>query len=118
MKSRTEIGVVGPCAAGKTTLTAALKKHGISAKPIAQEHSYVPDMWRRVTNPRWLIFLDASYPVTVQRRRLDWSYREYEEEQHRLRHARQHADLVIYTDSMTPSDVLVAVVRFLDSQNH
>jgi dephospho-CoA kinase len=36
------IGVVGPCAAGKTTLVAALKNRGYEVHHIAQEHSYVP----------------------------------------------------------------------------
>ena len=77
------IGVVGPCAAGKTTLIAALKQSGYKARHIAQEHSYVQDMWQRLTRPNLLIFLDASYPVTCRRRKLDWTEAVYAVQQGR-----------------------------------
>ena len=108
------IGIVGPCAAGKTTLATSLKRIGIQARHIAQEHSYVPNMWQRITHPEILIFLDASYPLTLERRRLDWTYPEYAEQQHRLRHARQHADLYVNTDDLTPEEVLTTVLDFLN----
>lgn len=107
------IGIVGPCAAGKTTLIANLKEHGYNARHIAQEHSYVPDMWQRLTRPDVLIYLDVSYPQTLLRRRLNWSEAEYQEQVHRLRHAREHADLYIHTDALTPQQVLQAVLEFL-----
>jgi len=107
------IGIVGPCAAGKTTLIARLRSQGITAKHIAQEHSYVPAMWRKMTNPDWLVYLDVSYPLTVQRRRLDWSYQEYEVQIQRLAHARQHADLYIDTDELTPEQVFERVMSFI-----
>ena len=50
------IGIVGPCAAGKSTLVADLAKHGYRTRHIAQEHSHVKDMWQRLTNPDLLIF--------------------------------------------------------------
>jgi ABC-type Mn2+/Zn2+ transport system ATPase subunit len=53
------VGIVGPCGAGKTTLTRNLTAAGISARAIAQEHSYVPYMWQKITNPDILIFLAA-----------------------------------------------------------
>jgi len=31
---------------------------------IAQEHSYVPYMWKRITNPDLLIYLNASFEVS------------------------------------------------------
>jgi deoxyadenosine/deoxycytidine kinase len=110
------VGVVGPCAAGKTTLIANLRASGVVARHIAQEHSYVADMWRRITNPDVLIFLDVSYEVTLKRRRLNWTRAEYEEEQRRLRHARQHADLVIFTDQLTPEQVRDRVLAFISSR--
>lgn len=109
----TRIGVVGPCAAGKTTLIAGLKQRGYQAKHIAQEHSYVPGMWQLLTNPDVLIFLDVSYELTLQRRKLNWTEAEYQEQQRRLEHARQHADLVLNTDSLTPKEVLARVIEFL-----
>ena len=108
------IGVVGPCAAGKTTLIKNLEDAGIRCRHIAQEHSFVVDMWQRVTNPDVLIFLDASYPVTKKRRNLTWSLNDYLKQQHRLRHAREHADLLLQTDHLTEKEVFIAVKRFLD----
>src|SRR4030066_1194398 len=91
-------GVVGLWGAGKSSLVAGLKAEGFLVRHIAQEHSYVPDMWRRLTNPDILIYLDVSYENTVLRRKLDWTFEEYSDQLHRLRHARQYADLYIDTN--------------------
>ena len=112
MKSLT-IGVVGPCAAGKTTLIQRLRALGYQAKHIAQEHSYVPQMWQKLANPDFLVYLDVSYSLTIQRRHLDWTVNEYSEEIHRLRHAREHAHLYIDTDALSPEEVLDLVLAFL-----
>ena len=109
------IGVVGPCAAGKTTLVQGLKAHGFTCHHIAQEHSYVPDMWQRLTNPDILIYLEVSYPLTLVRRKLDWTEAEYQEQLRRLQHARQHADLVINTDPLSPQEVLETALAFCRS---
>ncbi len=109
------IGVVGPCGAGKSTLVSGLKLSGFPARHIAQEHSYVPDMWRRLTNPDILIYLDVSYPNTILRRKLDWTFEEYDEQLRRLQHARQHADLLIDTNPLTASEVLDIAVEFIHS---
>lgn len=103
------IGIVGPCGSGKSTLAARLAEHGVRARAIAQEHSYVPAMWQRITQPAWLVFLQASYPVCTHRRRLVWTEREYEEQLRRLAHAYAHADLRVDTDQLTPDEVLAAV---------
>lgn len=108
------VGVVGVCAAGKSTLIDSLKAHGVRTKHIAQEHSYVQDMWKRITKPDLLIFLDASYPVTLARRRLDWQEADWAEQQHRLTHARQHADLYVNTDQLSPAQVLQTVLTFIE----
>ena len=110
-----KIGVVGPCAAGKTTLTNGLLNNGYNAKQIAQEHSYVQDMWERLTHPDILIYLDVSYSYTMKRRNFNWSIQEYNTQVDRLRHAREHADIRINTDSLSPQDVLDQVMRFLVS---
>jgi len=109
------IGVVGPCGAGKSSIAAGLKSHGYQIRHIAQEHSYVPDMWRRLTNPDILIYLDVSYENTIVRRQLDWTYEEYLEQLYRLRHARQHADLYIDTNPLVLTDVLKAIELFIQS---
>jgi deoxyadenosine/deoxycytidine kinase len=109
------IGVVGACGAGKSSLVAGLKAQGYLVRHIAQEHSYVPDMWKRLTNPDILIYLDVSYENTIRRRKLDWTYAEYTEQLHRLRHARQYADLNLDTNSLTHEEVFYAVLSFIKS---
>jgi len=110
------IGVVGPCASGKSTLIAGLTRLGFRTRHIAQEHSYVPDMWQRLTNPDILVFLDASYVITCQRRKLDWREEDWQEQQQRLSHARAHADLYLDTGNLTVEEVLAKVVGFIKSQ--
>jgi deoxyadenosine/deoxycytidine kinase len=112
---KVQIGVVGPCAAGKTTLVDSLKKYGYACKHIAQEHSYVDDMWKRLTNPDILIYLDVSYPLTIERRHMDWTHGEYQEQLRRLKHARSHADLYINTDELTSKEVLTKVLKYLNT---
>lgn len=109
------IGVVGPCGSGKSTLANALDRLGYSTRHIAQEHSYVKDMWKRITNPDVLIFLQASFVVTQQRRShmIYWRQTDYEEQQRRLSHALEHADLVIETDNLDVLGVLEEAVKFI-----
>ncbi len=108
------VGVVGPCAAGKSTLIRNLAGRGYRLKHIAQEHSYVPDMWQRLTRPDVLIFLDVSFAESNRRRPMPWRQRDYEEQQRRLRHARQHADFYLLTDGLTPEEVAERVAAFLE----
>ena len=108
-----KIGLVGPCAAGKSTLAKRLRFLGYNIKHIAQEHSYVPYMWQRLTAPDLLIFLAASFHVCTARRRLSWSEADYQEQLRRLAHAREHADFVIETDDLTPEAVRSAALTFL-----
>ncbi len=107
------IGIVGPCTAGKSTLILGLKTRDIVARHIAQEHSYVARMWQRITNPDVLIFLDVSYAESSNRKKLNWNEAEYLEQQRRLQHARDHSDLLIHTDNLTPEDILSHVLQFL-----
>jgi deoxyadenosine/deoxycytidine kinase len=71
-------------------------------------------MWRRITNPDILIYLDCSLDTTRLRRKSpdfpDWIHAN---ERHRLRHAREHCDLYIATDDLTPAEVLDRALRFL-----
>ena len=108
------IGVVGPCGAGTTTLIQGLRANGYLAKHIAQEHSYVPQMWSRLTNPDILIYLDVSYPLSIQRRRIDWTSSEYSKQLRRLKHARENADFYLNTDDLTPQEILQQVAEFID----
>jgi hypothetical protein len=86
---------------------------GVELRHIAQEHSYVPSMWQRISHPDLLIFLDVSYPVSMERKRLNWTVEEYQEQQRRLSHARANADLYIQTDQLTPAEVAEQVRAFL-----
>jgi guanylate kinase len=108
------IGIVGPCAAGKSTLIERLGQMGYRVRHIAQEHSYVKDMWQRLTHPDILIFLDATYPTTVKRRKLDWSVEDWQEQQRRLSHAKEHANLYIETDQIAIEEVLQKVVNYIE----
>ena len=107
------IGIVGPCGAGKSTLAEGLKAHGYITRAIAQEHSFVKDMWQRITNPSVLIFLQASWNVCATRRSLNWTEAEWQEQQRRLRHAREHADFYLDTDPLSISEVLEKALDFL-----
>ena len=109
------VGVVGVCASGKSTLIKGLAQIGFSMKHIAQEHSYVKDMWKRITNPDALIFLDASFPVTLSRRQFNWTEEDWIEQQRRLIHARQNADLVINTDYLSVDEVLQSAIKFIEN---
>ena len=110
------IGVVGVCGSGKSSLVAGLARLGYRTRHIAQEHSYVKDMWQRLTNPDFLIFLDASHSTTCQRRQLNWTEAEWQEQQYRLRHAKANADLAIDTDGLSIGQVLERVVEFVNGE--
>ncbi len=51
----------------------------------------------------------------MKRRNLNWSKKEFNTQVNRLRHAREHAELNINTDSLSPQDVLDQVMKFLES---
>jgi hypothetical protein len=105
--------VVGPCGSGKSTLIVGLQRHGIGARQIAQEHSIVQDMWRRLAAPEVLVFLDASFGTCSQRKRFDWPVEDYQEQRRRLEHARRECDIYIKTDELAPQAVLDEVLKAL-----
>ena len=90
-----------------------LEALGYRCRHIAQEHSYVPQMWKRITNPDILVYLDASFDVCTTRRMLSWQEADYSEQLRRLSHAREHADLTVDTSSRSPEQVLKEVHAFL-----
>jgi broad-specificity NMP kinase len=108
------IVVVGPCAAGKTTLVNNLRPKGYNIHACAQEHSSASQLWRWRSQPAALIFLDAELSTIARRQnRQDWTQRELDEQHVRLADARRHSDFYVQTDTMTREQVADAVERFL-----
>jgi len=110
---RASIAIVGPCGAGKSTLALQLEQHGLRAHQIAQEHSFVPDMWKRLTSPDLLIYLDASYDACQRRKQLNWNEADYAEQLRRLQHAREHCDIYLDTSQLMPDEVTKKVLQAL-----
>jgi thymidylate kinase len=113
-KSDVLIGVVGVCASGKSTLIEGLSARGYKARHIAQEHSYVKDMWKRITNPDILIFLDTTFEKACNRRKMDWTHEDFLEQQRRVSHARENADFYLETSTLQVNEVLEKVIQFLE----
>lgn len=107
------LGIVGPCASGKTTLVASLRELNFQVRHIAQEHSYVPEMWKIIAKPDLLIYLDVSFKQSILRTNTTWTKKIFEKQIHRLEHAREHADIYINTEDLTPQQVLNLVLDHL-----
>ena len=110
-----KIGIVGPCAAGKTTLAGSLSRRGYDAHAIAQEHSQAQTMWRQMTDPDLLIYLDASLQTICARLFVSWEQSYIDEQVRRLGDARAHADFVLVTDGLSREEVVARVVQFLQA---
>ncbi|HSM58021.1 MAG TPA: hypothetical protein VK879_17835 [Candidatus Sulfomarinibacteraceae bacterium] len=108
------VAVVGPCVSGKTELVTALRESGYEARHVAQEHSYVPYMWERLSRPDVLIFLDVDYKAAKARRpTIDWGPERLQEQAERLGHAREHCDLYVDTSPLSIEEVRERVMGFL-----
>lgn len=108
--------MVGACASGKSTLVFALRDAGYDAHHVAQDHSFVKDMWLRVVKPDVLIYLEVNYETIKSRRpSTTLSLSDYAEQERRLAHAREYCDLRIDTNPLAPEDVLDQVLDFLDN---
>lgn len=110
-----QIVVVGVCSAGKSTLVRRLREKGYRARACAQEHSGVPHLWQR-QNPDLLFYLDASIHTIRRRRGAHWQQSMLDAQHNRLAHAREHCDLYIHTDGLSPDDVLSKAITFLWNQ--
>ncbi len=114
--SQPRVAVVGPCSSGKSSLVRRLRRLGFDARHCAQEHSYVPDMWRRIARPNYLVYLDVGYAALALRHLpFGFNSKHLAEQYCRLAHARQHCDLYLFTDDLSPDDVLQRVLSFLES---
>jgi shikimate kinase len=107
------IALVGPCAAGKSTLAESLKYLNCTFRQVAQEHSYVQEMWKILTNPDFLIYLDVSYTVSIARSNNSWKKEIFNKQKKRLKHARENADLYIQTDDLEPEEVTCQIKNAL-----
>ncbi len=108
-----KISIVGPCAAGKSTLARNLQAMGYDARDCAQEHSGVQYMWARIACPDLLIYLDVSLATLHTRLKVDWEPYFLDVQKRRLRHAREHAHFYLNTDGLTIEQVRDAVLEFL-----
>lgn len=100
-----KIVVVGHCAAGKSTLVNGLRDAGIDAFVSAQEHSIVPELWKR-RRPDLLVFLDVDLDTIRHRRGRSWPASVYALQERRLAPARGSADLEIRTSDVNSIETL------------
>ena len=112
---RRYIAIVGPCAAGKSTLRDRLLARGFTqVRVVAQEHSSVRDLWKMRGYPDCLIFLDVeAATANVRQGRSDWTPAAHVEQLTRLQHARAACNLYLSTDDLTPDEVADQVERFI-----
>lgn len=104
--------VVGVCASGKTTLVNRLRKLGIDAHNVAQEHSGIKTLWRK-KEPHVLVMLDATLATIRKRRNVPWGEERLISQRERLVDARSHAQLFIQTDSIGKEDVVQQVLSYI-----
>ena len=107
--------VVGVCASGKSGLVVALQVWGYDARSCAQEHSYVSDMWQRLSRPQALIYLDAHVETVHARGRRNLPPEHLAVQRRRLAHARSHCDLYLPTDPLSLAEVAERVRAWLNA---
>jgi thymidylate kinase len=110
------VAVVGACASGKSTLVDRLRESGYEARHVAQEHSFVPHMWQRITRPDVLIYLDINYEGIMARRpQFNFKPDDLVEQHRRLAHARENCDLYLDTSELTTAEVQEKTLAFLNT---
>lgn len=107
--------MVGVCASGKTTLSETLRPWGIPVHPVAQEHSQVARLYRRL-GPRPLVLLVASWETVHRRRTFSFEPQFFTTEWERLADARREANLVVHTDGLSPDEVAKVVADWWDRE--
>jgi hypothetical protein len=108
-----KIVVVGPCAAGKSTLVTALRALGYDAHVSGQEHSEIATLWRH-SQPDVLIALDADISAVRNRRGESWPEWLHDLQVRRLAAASQAADLAIDTSTLSTHTVVARVLAYLE----
>lgn len=111
------VSVLGVCASGKTTLSDGLKREGIKAYSVPQEHSYVRRLWEKQhPDANLLVVLDAQWETTVKRRpTISYGPDRLEEQRQRLATAREVCDLYLPTDDLTIEQVRQRVLEFVQA---
>jgi cytidylate kinase len=107
-----KIVVVGPCAAGKSTLVTALRELGYDAHASGQEHSEIAMLWQH-SHPDVLIALEVDISAVRDRRGGSWPEWVHDRQVRRLAAASRAADLAIDTTAISPQTVVDRVVAYL-----
>jgi hypothetical protein len=108
-----KIVVVGPCAAGKSTLVSALRALGYDAHVSGQEHSEIAMLWQYL-QPDVLIALDVDIAAVRERRGDSWPEWLHDLQVRRLAAASRAADLTIDTTMLSTQAVIARVVAYLE----
>ena len=93
---------------------------GYAARNVAQEHSFIPTLWKRKGDPDLLVYLDVNYENTLKRSTLRWVKSDYERQIDRLKNAKENADLIIDTNILSQEEVLqkiIEAVAVLEEEN-
>lgn len=109
------IVVVGPCASGKTTLVAALRRLGYPATVCGQEHSEIPTLWQH-SAPDLVVALDVDLATLRRRRGEEWPEWLFLVQRRRLHAATTAAALRIDTSALDEAEVVRRVVAALARQ--
>src|SRR5215216_1357326 len=109
-----KIVVVGPCAAGKSTLVTALRALGYDAHVSGQEHSEIATLWQH-SQPDVLIALDVDIRAVRDRRGGSWPEWLHELQVRRLAAASQAANLAIDTSTLSAEAVVARVIAYLEA---
>src|SRR5215210_2586871 len=108
-----KVVVVGPCAAGKSTLVTALRALGYDAHVSGQEHSEIATLWQR-SDPDVLIALDVDITAVRDRRGGSWPEWLHDLQVRRLAAASRAANLAIDTTALSPQTIVDRVVAYLE----
>lgn len=104
--------VVGPCASGKSTLVAGLRRLGYDAVACGQEHSDIPTLWRHA-DPDLVVALDIDLPTLRSRRDDAWPEWLLLRQRRRLANAAAAAHVRLDTSRLAAEDVLGQVAARL-----
>src|SRR5215218_4050426 len=108
------IVIVGPCASGKSTLSARLRELGFDAAVCSQEHSEIATLWRH-SQPDVLIALDIDLETIRARRGSEWPETIFLAQIERLQSARAAADVIIDASKLSAEEVLDIAMNFVRS---